>query len=781
MQNTSSESGANGAIDVVPRGGSVVVESGVQPTTMESTVGNMSTTMPITEESNPRADRRVAVLPGPPLGEWFERFVQIDQFTFPVGSPGNVAMIHTSQPVYDLLNSSTFAPKLRGYRSWRADVELEIHTRFSTGTYGGFVVTPFVTYPASNLQPSDATLRPSRALEPDGAFHVDAQVGGVFRLTLPWVHPYDYAQIAPGAHTDGTREWSLVWTQMAGLQSAIPSGVPNGDAIIFARFKPGTWEVVVPIVQGGPGAAKPSAVLRGVSKMAGALSALPGAGAAAGVVSTVAGYAADVAAYFGHSRDFAEAHATAMVPYAVQNVASTSTADLGHPLALIGDGRLAGEQSLLHVDSDGHMDFASVVSRPMLVGGFALDSSVVAGTVLFNIPVSPGLSVPISATSADMLAAGWCGMPFEFWRGDMVFRLRVYGSRVHRGALQVFWSPVPFNAADGPKVSAQLFNEVIDLADGAEHVFKVGFAQVRPYLQMNMVDQINHGVESINGFFCVRVLQPMLAQAPANYAYVRVWANGAPNLDFRGPNAMFEGYFDNIPHYQQLSNYRLEGGSAGALGDEEVPEACVCELFPASGDFPSDAVYFPGNGVRSVRALLQRPSARGMVWDATLPGSAHRVVRPTGPWDSGYTRCSWQDWYRAPYASIAGSVRVQVVANRECVIECAYGTGVNSGVSTLQLNRTGNSASFVVPWTQAGKFVAKGSDYDPVLASPGDITTLACVRAYPLGTAAGFQANVYEAYGDDVSVGPWRQTPVVAISPASPQPLAGFWLGAAAP
>lgn len=137
-------------------------------------------------------------------------------------------------------------------------------------------------------------------------------------------------------------------------------------------------------------------------------------------------------------------------------------------------------------------------------------------------------------------------------------------------------------------------------------------------------------------------------------------------MDFRVPRDLITNRFLTTPSTNAFNvSVALQG-----LGDEEKVIEEEFSIGGGSGEFPTDAVLFPGNGFRSVRGLMQRLGK--LCWSAvTSNATAHFLSFPYGgvsPISSAVgTYANWiptvtlPGWYKPLFATFAGSTRVLVI------------------------------------------------------------------------------------------------------------------------
>lgn len=251
-----------------------------------------------------------------------------------------------------------------------------------------------------------------------------------------------------------------------------------------------------------------------------------------------------------------------------------------------------------------------------------------------------------------------------------------------------------------------------------------------------------------------------------------VWYRCAENMDFREPRESINNVFLATPATFPMESVRLQG-----LGDMDEVDEEVIE-FGNSGPYAPDMVNFPGTGVRSVRALMQKPSR--MLLNSTYI-TAYNTVKGTlavrvpvlgflpsstpgsGSFDPVFT---WAGYYRGMYAAVASSERFGILTTVGCTSGAARvapgtsGQFGSVGCSLMPFQFADGGQSFTnVPWQAAHRFFNGASQDSPTVAN----TSATMVVAAPLASV-GAQVNdfaLYHSFCDDLRLGRFMQTPLI--------------------
>jgi len=147
-----------------------------------------------------------------------------------------------------------------------------------------------------------------------------------------------------------------------------------------------------------------------------------------------------------------------------------SSADISQPidkLTLDPQQELVMSGNAIGAPDTDELDIESFCRRESYLNQYLWETSDATGTVLFSAFVNPMQQIVDSTTEAPHLMIYHTPMAlaarmFEYWRGDIVFRIRAICTDYHRGRLRVRWDPV--ETTSGATVSyATNYNEIFDI------------------------------------------------------------------------------------------------------------------------------------------------------------------------------------------------------------------------------------------------------------------------------------------------------------------------------
>lgn len=258
---------------------------------------------------------------------------------------------------------------------------------------------------------------------------------------------------------------------------------------------------------------------------------------------------------------------------------------------------------------------------------------------------------------------------------------------------------------------------------------------------------------------------------------VYVWYRCCENMQFRVPRQQLLNRFVATPLTAPLETIIQYQG----LGDEDTPEEDEI-VFGDTGAYDADALNFPGMGVGSVRALMQNPSRTYLATSGLPSGESLQLALPVGgvsPTPSTLVSFgnymgtfTFDSWYRPLFSAIAASERYVVSSSQAIVGASSY---LVTGASFLAPNFANTAPSnpvqytgsgvqareFELPWSEPGRFFCGSAiSNDNYAGYRMNIPMAAVAHA---GTFTQGPPAIYHAYGDDLRVSKFAQTPQVVF------------------
>lgn len=777
-------------------------------TSITHDVGTVVGDSPLVTNSLDVAPKFFQNMPVNTLSDYLLRLTEIAEITISDTNTAQ-AIVTTIDPWVLFLANPRIVDKIATYALIRGTIEITAVIAVPGNCYGSYVLTALpnggdVAFGSAEVA---AVLEPENCMQVDHYARLDCANSENLVLQLPFLWPFDFATLPTGP----VNSWAVSLVCLAPLRTAIPGGITTGNIKLFANLLP-DYSICVPHLQGGdhvapdhkrkgalvlsasikqhsPGLAKKlsgaSAAASKVEKVAEAAEKIPVIGAYAAPVAKAAHAVSKVASWFGFTRDLDE---TPPIPVFQRSTANLSLVDGKDPSlmsALIGENAISIDPTMAGVSGPSDcLALADLFNRWTIVGGFTWAPSQATGTILFEIPVTPFFSQG-SALRCPLTTAGWYGLPFQYWRGDMEYLVVLPVSKLHRGDLQALW--VPVGSTLTATVTNSTLNCIYDVTAGGEKSFTVGYARHRPFSLNNlMIPGSLQNADFTNGRLFLRVINPLQSQNSEAFVTGTVFARAKANMTFAVPRSEIV-LPDASATVVDINNFYYEG----ADGDDDNHESEGVVLVTESGDYPADQLLF-GERIESVRALLQKPSLinRNILAPDTvnliipqlgsMPGVSNGAVQVEGTF-------TYAGWYRAAFIGFACSERVKVImpgseadyvwAAPRASPQFASGPNVQSMLPTapFTFKCAQRGAEFVIPYYTPRKFML-GREVDAGYTPFTRVTVVfaGVDQATPVNVFT--KASVWHCFGPDIRAVGFRQIPRLSFATEDFTPATKWWI-----
>jgi len=720
-----------------------------------------------------------------PIGDFFQRATLIA--TTPL-SGSDFGLIHTFDPWDLYLNNPAVKRKMSNFSYLKANIEVIGVVTMPGAGYGRYVVSAMPNcYPVTLAVSPDLIFQ--NMLQVDHVVMIDGAASDSVVLQLEWVWPYDYACTLPSIGLIPGAMWQIQVNTLVPISTAVVGGVTSGHIQWYASLMADGMELIVPHLQGKK--LKPTAAMKSlapaehkkalkasdvVSKVGNAASelgkAIPFLAPFTSTFSQVATIGGSLLSAFGFTRESKESNPVFKISKDFSSLARVDGIDPSEVAGLMSANKISEDPRLDGLNGEDQLAAEAICNRYTLINTVTWSPSHVSGFVLLDIPVTPFYNQCVAnALDMRMTTAGYFGLPFSYWRADMVYKFIIPVSKLHRGTLQFYWIPIGSVAIEDPTNTA--INLIYDVNAGEDLELVVGFSREVPYLPCTLITNFLPIIPlgTTNGFLRVVVVNPLLAQDPLAATTINVFSK-AINVSFAVPRDQF-AYIDidnNPVAYQIASDVILQG----ALGDEDrgVSVKTVTLVQPGKR-IPGDALYF-GETIMSARALMQKFSGTnitlGSVQIPIMFGPPNLAVTGVNwaqaPW-------TWATWYSNLFLGVATSERYKIL-----VVNAPTTVGIcRSDLAFPLLNSTMMPIVHLEPGKVNGTEV-KVPYYYPrkfVLTREVNLGTSGASTLIWQGLAT--QYAVWYAFGDDIRVTSFRQVPVVTFRPVSLTPVVRDWLG----
>jgi len=325
------------------------------------------------------------------------------------------------------------------------------------------------------------------------------------------------------------------------------------------------------------------------------------------------------------------------------------------------------------------MDLKVFTGVESFLCSFTWAQSAVSTNILYCIPVGPAFCTELAGSPNVWYptAVGYASMAFEYWRGSLIYRFKVFCSRAHRGRLRFVYEPSNSSLSTDPYGFSN--HCVLDLDADKELELEIGFNSSQGWLLTNtgastacttLTGSIIPGATTMaNGNLWVIVESQLISSSTTNAdVVVGVHVSAGPDFELAVPTLAQIGYWtshaDQSGHCVELferpntrcvlvldttvspalvlSHQHLVWRAGmilvtlgplspppslmSASGRESMSEASdqsgVRRCRMGGSPLPSElyTTYF-GERVSSIRELVKRPCSAGVLYNMG-PGSA---------------------------------------------------------------------------------------------------------------------------------------------------------------
>ncbi len=489
------------------------------------------------------------------LAKFLERPALISNFVwYETDTKGPISVQFS--PWYEFFNKASIKKKLDNYAFIRGNLHLKVVTNASPFLYGmlQFAYEPLPAY-SYNPVVKDAfygyftnySQRPSIWIEPQ------SQSGG--EMILPFLWPKNYVNVTSA--TDLQELGSIEPIVYAVLQSA------NGVTTAGVSVQVYAW--LTDLELAGPTAAlavqsgewgvgpisKPASAVASVAKR---LSDVPIIGPFAKATDIGASAISSIASIFGFTNvPNIEEHC----PVHPSPFPKLAVTDAGYPtsqLTLDVKNELTIDPAVTGVESDDQLAITNLVTREAWLTDFTWAGTDTTQKNLFTCLVTPTLynvATGTNETYMQMTPLAWVARMFEYWRGDIIFRIKLVCSPYHKGRLKISFDPLGSatnNILSSTDMSNIVYTRIVDIGKDTDIEFRVPYTQATAWLRVATgysagsvaystaaSPSFANNAINYNGYFNVKVLNVLTGPAATASITGQVFVRAADNFEVAGP------------------------------------------------------------------------------------------------------------------------------------------------------------------------------------------------------------------------------------------------------
>lgn len=358
-----------------------------------------------------------------------------------------------------------------------------------------------------------------------------------------------------------------------------------------------------------------------IASVAGALTSAPIIGPFARATEIGASAVGSIAKLFGYTNPPV---IDDVKPFKNASVPPVATTDICQPyerLALDSKNELSIDNSLRGYTRKDELDISYICEIPSYLDHQTWQQSDLPGTTIHTMRVSPQMfaldgllpAYRIQSTPMNMVCQN-----FSYWRGDIVFGIKVIASKMHTGSLRITYDPRSDITASDPPFQ-RTTNWVMDITQDTYSEFTIPFANERAFCQVSD-DIINprHGSNVTgpsdpryeNGTVTISVLTQQSCYAADADIILLLYTYGK-NMQFMGPKEVSS----NIQYYPLQSE---------DIGIEKTSDEFTT---PSSGSDDKIACIYGGERCPSLRTLLHRMVRVESIPNASDTADHVRIVK----------------------------------------------------------------------------------------------------------------------------------------------------------
>jgi len=500
------------------------------------------------------------------LGEYLSRPLKI--FDYQWAENGADGLKTTYRPWGLYFSNLNIQKKLFGFSLLRANMRIKVLINGSPFYYGSMwhCYTPLVArtdtaYSAiSNITLVASSQKPGVWLNPQSLSTAE--------MTLPFLWPYPYIDIqsqqtmndlgkvelfqyAPLLSANGTNAQNLDIAVYAWLEDVELSG-PSDQAILQSERVPAPVQASADAKEYRD-SPQISEIASGVAEVAGALSWVPGIGPYAMATAEMATAAGEVASAFGYTNvpNVSDVGPVKIMPF---QMASSSISEPVNKLSLqpkqetcLGSSQFGGREE----DELAISNFVQRESYMTAIDWPVSGATAPIGSSLFTWAVSPLSFTRYTAASPNEVAhtpMSYLSQMFQWWRGDIIVRVKVIKSKYHRGRLALSWDRAANDLSEGAVLgNPNSLTVIADLDETDEVEMRIPYMQQQQFLETYAALTIpgsdpystsatpTGSWSKVNGVFNIRVMNRLSAPEPTSTVRLQIFVRGAENLDFAGP------------------------------------------------------------------------------------------------------------------------------------------------------------------------------------------------------------------------------------------------------
>lgn len=409
-------------------------------------------------------------------------------------------------------------------------------------------------------------------------------------IVVPYIAPTTYISLPTLGYS-----WGTAYLRVLSALNSGPAGELNARVNVYGWIE--DVELAAPLLPQAGGEDMPGPITTGLKHVASAaasFSKLPMLNEIGRGVEWAARMASGVASIFGWSKPTNSVQPQIVSRSNWRYNAVSDGADNSVPLGLIHDNEL--DITNFSIRSCDEMSTKFLYSIPNFVASVPWTTTTASGTTLISKSINPGSMGATGTSSHGGHTATWRqGAPafylaryMKYWRGSMKIKFKVIKTEMHKGKLQITFTPTINSAVTAPDLSTSIYSlrHIVDIAQKDTFEFVLPYLANTHYILTSGAGDTDSG--TISGQVDVIVLNELRApETCAPTVDILYWLEPGDDFELAGPGAPAVTTISNFPFVPQSSiedkpDTLISGGIGGSRAQQlsiMPSEQCMGEHF----------------------------------------------------------------------------------------------------------------------------------------------------------------------------------------------------------
>lgn len=271
-------------------------------------------------------------------------------------------------------------------------------------------------------------------------------------------------------------------------------------------------------------------------------------------------------------------------PLKPTNVPPLASAEISYPiekLTLDPKNELSVDPHIVGLSNEDELSIQHITGRESYLTQFPWSTTDSADALLFNTVITPSMFDLDSTGKMYMTPMAWTSSVFQYWRGDIIIRLRFICSQYHRGRVRIIFDPSgnsAQNILNSVSTQTAVFNEIVDLTKDTNVEIRIPYNQDIAWLrciQPTATSQIpftvgnsttwNHQFGFSNGVLAVRCVTALSAPVLSSTVKCIVSVRAAENFELAAPcdqNVRYSYFVQQSDEYEETDSTQIIAGHA---------------------------------------------------------------------------------------------------------------------------------------------------------------------------------------------------------------------------